>query len=319
LTNELAAARPEVVFHLAAQAIVRTSYSDPHGTYDTNVMGTVNLLEAARACDSVRAVVVITSDKCYQNLDNGHPFRESDPMGGRDPYSSSKGCAELITEAYGASFFAPVNGRNGSRSAAGLASARAGNVIGGGDWANDRIIPDCVRALSAGKPIVVRNPTAVRPWQHVLEPLSGYLWLATRLLNDPEAYSGPWNFGPDLADGSREVRWVVDRFAQEWGTGEWHTPKAKQAALHEASLLTLDSSKAREQLGWKPVWNAAQAVQMSAAWYRDYYVAASQGQTAIPLSDALRRLTAEQVTAYTSAAHEAGLNWALYESDKVRP
>lgn len=317
LADELRAAKSEVVFHLAAQAIVRTSYSDPQGTYDTNVMGTVNLLEAARACDLVKAVVVITSDKCYQNLENGHSFKESDPMGGRDPYSSSKGCAELVTEAYRASFFAPVGDSAGLRSAAGLASARAGNVIGGGDWAADRIIPDCVRALSGGKPIVVRNPGAVRPWQHVLEPLSGYLWLATLLLRDAETYSGPWNFGPGLADGSREVRWVVDRFIQEWGTGEWITPNAKQAALHEAGLLALDSSKAQERLGWRPVWSAAQAVQETAAWYRDYCVAVSRGQATASLPELLRRLTGDQIAAYTSDAHRAGLPWALSEGDKA--
>ena len=305
LAAELRAAQPSVVFHLAAQAIVRTGYADPHSTFETNVMGTVNLLEAARACESVKAVVVVTSDKCYQNLENGHAFKESDPMGGRDPYSSSKGCAELVTEAYRESFFSADHGAGNQ---AGLASVRAGNVIGGGDWAADRIIPDCVRALSAGAPVEVRNPTAVRPWQHVLEPLSGYLWLAALLLREPQTYDGPWNFGPGETDGTRAVQWVVERFLEEWGTGSWTTPQPKQAALHEASLLNLDSSKARDCLGWRPVWDAARAVQQTAAWYREFHQSAGRGKASA--GDDLRRLTSTQLEAYEADARSARVAWA---------
>jgi CDP-glucose 4,6-dehydratase len=319
LASELRTSRAEVVLHLAAQAIVRDSYADPHGTYETNIMGTANLLEAVRASDTAKAVVVVTSDKCYQNLDNGHPFRESDPMGGRDPYSSSKGCAELVTAAYRASFFAQAGKVAEVRHTAGLASARAGNVIGGGDWAKDRILPDCVRALSTGAPIVVRNPQAVRPWQHVLEPLSGYLWLASLLLRDAEAYGGPWNFGPDHTDGSREVRWVVETFLQEWGEGEWTTPQTTKATLHEAALLNLDSSKAREQLKWRPTWDALSAVRHTASWYRDYYEAARTGPKGRPDVETVRTLTAGQLEAYEAEARKAGLPWAVSQDGKAKP
>lgn len=319
LTAELRAVRPSVVFHLAAQAIVRTGYADPHDTYDTNVMGTVNLLEAARACESVRAVVVVTSDKCYQNLENGHPFQESDPMGGRDPYSSSKGCAELVTAAYRASFFEVPDGRLGAEPAV-VASVRAGNVIGGGDWAVDRIIPDCVRAVSTGAPIVVRNPGAVRPWQHALEPLSGYLWLAALMLRDARAYGGAWNFGPGDTDGSREVRWVTETFLEEWGAGEWTTPPSEQVAPHEAHLLSLDSSKARDRLGWRHVWDAPRAVRFTAAWYRDYYEAVGRsGRDSRSSVATLRQLTSSQLAAYEADARSAGLAWAISESGVPGP
>ncbi len=215
LVAEVQVARPSVIFHLAAQAIVRRAYADPHETFETNIMGTVNILEAARACPSVRAVVIVTSDKCYENHELDAPFRETDAMGGRDPYSASKGCAELVTAAYRDSFFGD---------GVGLASVRAGNVIGGGDWAADRIVPDCVRALTAGEPVTVRNPDAVRPWQHVLEPLSGYLQLGARLARDGRRFAGPWNFGPAAQADERSVRWVVERFIDDWGSGSWTTP-----------------------------------------------------------------------------------------------
>jgi CDP-glucose 4,6-dehydratase len=265
-------------------------------------MGTVNVLDAARSCDSVRAVVIITSDKCYQNLENGRAFCEDDAMGGRDPYSASKGCAELVTAAYRSSFFESGD--------AVVASVRAGNVIGGGDWAVDRIIPDCVRALTAGEPIVVRNPDAVRPWQHVLEPLSGYLWLAARMLRDGKACEGPWNFGPTDADGARSVRWVVESFLEEWGSGSWTTPGADRQEPHEAHWLSLDSTRARERLGWAPVWDAAAAVRETAAWYRDYYQAAGPNSV-----DCARGLVDGQVRAYENAARAAGLPWAGAEEN----
>ena len=293
LAQDLAASRPSVVFHLAAQPLVRLSYAAPHETFETNVMGTVDVLEAARACDSVAAVVVVTSDKCYDNAESGHAFREGDSLGGRDPYSASKGCAELVTASYRASFFdadGPV----------GVASVRAGNVIGGGDWAPDRIIPDCVRALAAGDPVVVRNPDAVRPWQHVLEPLAGYLSLAARLVHEGAGFAGAWNFGPAGDDASRPVRWVVERFLSEWGTGSWSTPEDGAGQPHEARLLALDSSKARERLAWAPVWDAPAAVRHTAVWYREYY----------RRPDAARELVEGELRTYESAARAAGLAWA---------
>ena len=296
---EVQAAQPSVIFHLAAQALVRRAYAEPHATFDTNVMGTVNVLEAARACPSVRAVVVVTSDKCYQNLETGRPFRETDAMGGRDPYSASKGCAELVTAAYRESFFA---------GGAAVASVRAGNVIGAGDWAADRIIPDCVRALAAGVPSVVRNPDAVRPWQHVLEPLSGYLWLAARMLRDGRRYDGAWNFGPIDQGGDQPVRWVVDRFLEEWGSGSWITPADAGRQPHEAHRLSLDSSKAREELGWAPVWDARTAVRQTASWYREFYRAAATA----------RRLVEHQLHAYQDDARAAGLPWAVEEGRSTR-
>jgi CDP-glucose 4,6-dehydratase len=292
LIAEVEAAQPSVIFHLAARALVRRAYEEPRDTFETNVMGTVNVLEAARATPSVRAVVIVTSDKVYLNPETGHAFRETDPLGGFDPYGSSKGCAELVTAAYRESFFADA-------SAAAVASVRAGNVIGGGDWAPDRIIPDAVRALTAGEPIIVRNPDAVRPWQHVLEPLSGYLSLGALMLDDGHRYAGPWNFGP-LEQGERTVRWVVDRFLGEWGSGSWTTPVNAGPAPHEAQRLSLDSSKAREQLGWAPVWDGPTAVRQTAVWYRDFYQDPGSA----------RDLLDDQLRSYQDDARAAGLPWA---------
>ncbi len=291
LVAEVRAAQPSVIFHLAAQAIVRRSYADPQETFETNVMGTVNVLEAVRTCPSVRAVIVVTSDKCYQNLETGRAFRETDAMGGRDPYSASKGCAELVTTAYRESFFAE---------GAAVASARAGNVIGAGDWAADRLVPDCVRALAAGEPVVVRNPDAVRPWQHVLEPLSGYLWLAALMLSDGRRYEGAWNFGPADQAGEHAVRWVVERFLEEWGSGSWTMPADAGRPPHEAHRLGLDSAKAREHLGWAPTWDARTAVRLTAEWYREHSRAAA----------AARDLIDHQLRDYQDDARAAGLPWA---------
>jgi len=263
LAGAMVEARPEVVFHLAAQPLVRESYSAPRPTFDTNVMGTVNVLEAARRSASVSAVVIVTSDKCYRNVRDGRPHLEDDPLGGLDPYSSSKGCAELVTGSYAASFFA--------EGSCAVASARAGNVIGGGDWAADRIVPDCVRALAAGEPVQVRNPDAVRPWQHVLEPLAGYLRLGESLLGEGHEFAGPWNFGPSPGDQGLTVRWVVERFLAEWGCGSWAAAGDQSAAPGEAAQLNLDSGKASARLGWVPSWGAAEAVRRTAAWYRSYY------------------------------------------------
>jgi CDP-glucose 4,6-dehydratase len=249
--------RPEVVLHLAAQPLVRRSFRAPRETYEVNVMGTVNVLEAARTSNSVRAIVNVTSDKCYDNREQGRPFVEDDPKGGHDPYSSSKGCAELVADAYTRSFF--TDGR-GPR----LGSARAGNVIGGGDWGEDRLIPDIVRAALAGESISIRNPHAVRPWQHVLNPLSGYLQLAQALVARPEA-AGGWNFGPCRED-SKPVSWIADRLGALWpGHLGWEVDPAPQP--HEAQFLALDSSKAREELGWSPVCSLDDALESIVAWY----------------------------------------------------
>jgi CDP-glucose 4,6-dehydratase len=294
LTTEVQAAQPSVIFHLAAQAIVRRAYAEPRETFETNVMGTVNVLEAARSCPSVCAVVIVTSDKCYENHETDRAFVETDAMGGHDPYSASKGCAELVTAAYRDSYFA---------GGAAVASVRAGNVIGGGDWAADRIIPDSVRALIGGEPIVVRNPDAVRPWQHVLEPLSGYLQLGALLLRDGRRHEGAWNFGPTGQDGDRPVRWVVDRFLEAWGSGSWTTPVEAEPQPREAHLLSIDVTKARERLGWAPVWDAPAAVRHTASWYREYYRAPASA----------RELVDHQLRLYLDEARAAGLSWAATE------
>ena len=252
-------AAPSVVIHMAAQALVRESYRDPVGTYATNVLGTVNILEAVRQCESVRAVVVVTSDKCYHNSADGRPLSEADPMGGREPYSSSKGCAELATAAYRRSFFSAAD-------SAAIASARSGNVIGGGDWALDRLIPDCVRDIAAGQTIHIRNPDAVRPWQHVLEPLGGYLRLAQCLHEGGHEYAEAWNFGPSDND-ALPVRQVVDRLTKRFGLdARWERDRAEHP--HEEPLLRLDCAKATDRLGWRPSLDLDEALDWTIDWYR---------------------------------------------------
>ena len=252
--------RPEIIFHNAAQPLVLRSYRQPVETYATNVMGTVHVLEAARRAPSVRAVVVVTSDKCYDNRGLERGYREDDPMGGRDPYSSSKGCAELVAAAYRASFFA-------SEGTAAVATARAGNVIGGGDWAEDRIVPDMVRGITAGRPVVIRHPEAVRPWQHVLEPLRGYLMLGQRLCQE-RRFAGGWNFGPG-EDEAITVRQLAEQMVACWGAGRLEFASEGEAP-HEAAYLKLDSSKARSELGWKPALTPAEALRWTVEWYRAY-------------------------------------------------
>lgn len=249
-------AQPEVVFHLAAQPLVRHSYEAPVETFDTNIMGTVHLLEACRKVQSVRAVVCVTSDKCYENREWHWPYRESDPMGGHDPYSSSKGAAELVISAYRRSFF-----QNGAR----IASVRAGNVIGGGDWARDRLVPDIIRALLEGRPPQIRNPGSVRPWQHVLEALSGYVTIAERLLDGADECACAWNFGP-TDDDTRPVGWIVEQMLAAWPEKiPWEQPKGEQ--LHEAVLLKLDSSKARSELAWRPRLRLSDALARVIEWH----------------------------------------------------
>ncbi len=261
LRASMTAFAPDIVIHMAAQPLVRLSYQEPVETYATNVMGTVHLLEAARACPSVRAIVSVTTDKCYENKEWVWAYREPEPMGGHDPYSSSKACAELVTAAYRKSFFS-------EKGAAAVASARAGNVIGGGDWAKDRLIPDILQAFVANRPVAIRNPLATRPWQHVLEPLSGYLRLAEMLFRDKERYAEAWNFGP-REDDARPVQWIVERMIGEWGEGAtW----VKDAGFHphEARFLKLDIAKAREQLGWQPRWPLERTLQSIVAWHKDW-------------------------------------------------
>lgn len=258
--------RPEIVFHLAAQPLVRLSYDIPAETYDTNVMGTVNVMEAIRAAGSTRVAVMITSDKCYENREQARGYCEEDPMGGYDPYSSSKGAAEIAIASWRRSFFNPAD--FGIKHNTAIASARAGNVIGGGDWAKDRILPDCIRALEAGKPIPIRNPKAVRPWQHVLEPLGGYLLLAEKMWEHPSDYCEGWNFGPD-ASSIRTVREVAGKVVEHYGSGSIELA-ADSAAPHEAQLLTLSIDKARERLGWKPRMDLERSIGMTVDWYRRY-------------------------------------------------
>jgi CDP-glucose 4,6-dehydratase len=261
LTRAFAAFRPEVVFHMAAQPLVRSSYEDPVETYSTNVMGTVHLLEAVRGCPEVRVVVNVTSDKCYENREWDRGYREGDPMGGYDPYSSSKGCAELVTAAYRNSFFGTKNA-----STPALASARAGNVIGGGDWSTDRIVPDFVCATVRDEPLRVRNPKAIRPWQHVLDPLSGYLTLAEQLWKGGAAFASAWNFGPDDRD-ARPVEMLADKLTSLWGQpARWIADPGPH--VHEAHFLKLDSSKARAQLGWKPRLGLDNALAWTVEWYK---------------------------------------------------
>jgi CDP-glucose 4,6-dehydratase len=276
--------RPDVVIHMAAQPLVRYSYQSPVETYAINVMGTVHLLDAVRRIPDVRAVVCVTSDKCYENREWVWSYREDEAMGGYDPYSSSKGCAELVTAAYRRSYFHPDQF---ARHKVAIGSGRAGNVIGGGDWAQDRLVPDIVRAFAADESLTVRNPNAVRPWQHVLEPLSGYLTLAEHLWNQGVVFGGGWNFGPADSD-AQPVRYVVSEISRLWGKGAlWQM--ADEENVHEAHLLRLDSSKARAGLGWRPRWTLEDALEKTVQWYREFY----DGQD-------VQSSTLNQIQAFTS-------------------
>jgi CDP-glucose 4,6-dehydratase len=256
LRERMQAARPSVVFHLAAQPLVRESYRDPMATYAVNVMGTVHLLEAVRATPGVAAVVNVTTDKCYENREWDWGYRESEPLGGRDPYSNSKACSELVTAAYRDSFLAAAG--------VAVASARAGNVIGGGDWAADRLVPDFFRAVERGQPLEVRYPSATRPWQHVLEPVSGYLTLAEQLVTNGAKLAQAWNFGPS-DDDARPVSWLLDRLVDRWPGAAWQPVAGVQP--HEAGALKLDSSKARAHLGWRPAWDLAMTLDKTVDWH----------------------------------------------------
>jgi CDP-glucose 4,6-dehydratase len=268
---------PEVVIHMAAQPLVRQSYQNPVETYSTNVMGTVHLFEAVRNTPGIKAVVNVTSDKCYENKEWHWGYREDEPMGGYDPYSNSKACSELVTSAYRSSFFLDKN--------IALASARAGNVIGGGDWALDRLIPDTLRAFERSQSVIIRNPDAIRPWQHVLEPLGGYLVLAERLYKDGQAYSEGWNFGP-CDDDARSVRWIVEHLASNWGKGaSWGLDVG--SFPHEANNLKLDISRAKNLLGWQPRWTLGTALQATTDWHRKWLVGSD-----------MKAVTLEQINQY---------------------
>lgn len=304
LTSAMQDFAPEVVFHLAAQALVRRSYEDPAGTIESNALGTMNVLEAVRACPSVKAVVVITSDKCYRNEEWVWGYRETDHLGGADPYSASKGCAEIIAHSYFQSFFT---------SGPACATVRAGNVIGGGDWAADRIVPDCARAWAARKPVSIRSPWATRPWQHVLEPLSGYLWLGARLLKNtaglPPGATAPfdprrqaYNFGP-AADVNNTVAEVVEALSVYWPDFCSQMDVAGHAGKKESTLLKLCCDKALAELSWKATLNFEETIRYTAEWYARYY---DGGASAGGMWD----YTQGQITAYTGAAAHRGLVWA---------
>ncbi len=283
------AAQPDFVFHLAAQPLVRLSYAQPVETYATNIMGTVHLLEAVRLAGIRCAVVVVTTDKCYENTERAHAYREDEPMGGHDPYSSSKGATELVVSAYRRSYFSAGD------SPVRLASARAGNVIGGGDWALDRIVPDCIRSLQRGETVPVRNRHATRPWQHVLEPLGGYLWLGARLAQDGKLATA-FNFGPTPA-ATQPVATLVAEVLKHW-PGKWED-RTDPKAVHEATLLSLAIDKAQRELGWKPVWEFAPTIAHTVEWYR-----AVSGNAAVAAD-----LTCRQIAAYETAARALNLTW----------
>jgi len=263
LQRELHAARPEILVHMAAQPLVHAGYDAPVETYRTNVMGTVHVLEAARGAPGLRAIVNVTTDKCYENPESERPFRETDPLGGFDPYSNSKACSELVTQAYRNAFFAPD--RHAQHGVA-VASARAGNVIGGGDWGKDRLVPDILRAIAANTPVRIRRPDAMRPWQHVLEPLTGYLTLAERLVEDGPRHAGGWNFGPRDED-AHPVRWMAEQLTRLWGPpARWEIED--KVWPHEARFLRLDCSRAHAALGWRPRLALAQALEWIVEWHR---------------------------------------------------
>ena len=257
----VASVRPDIVFHLAAQALVRRSYADPLETWSTNVQGTANVLDACRGPHGPRAIVVASSDKCYENREWAWPYRESDRLGGHDAYSASKAATELVAQSYRRAFF-------DARDSALIATARAGNVVGGGDWSEDRLVPDLVRSVASGGTLGIRSPRATRPWQHVLEPLGGYLTLGERLFEGDRDAADAWNFGPDVAD-QLPVETILERLSRHWPGLRWRVEPAADR-LHEAGLLSLDSAKARARLGWQPRWHADQALAQTAAWYRAY-------------------------------------------------
>jgi CDP-glucose 4,6-dehydratase len=257
LYKSMVSFNPDILIHMAAQSLVRYSYDEPIETYEVNVIGTAKVLEVARSCSNLKAIVNITTDKCYENDDRAAGYKENDSMGGYDPYSSSKGCAELVTSSYRRSFLQDQG--------IGLASVRAGNVIGGGDWADDRLIPDILKSFENGNSVIVRNPQATRPWQHVLEPLSGYLVLAQKLYQNPKEYAEGWNFGPNEQD-VKPVDWILDKMISKWPNSSWELDK--NSSPHEAGFLKLDISKAKSKLGWSPLWGLSDTLEKIVNWHQ---------------------------------------------------
>lgn len=293
LSDVIRQTQPDIIFHLAAQALVRASYQSPVATYATNVMGTINVLEAVRQAGGTRVVQVITSDKCYDNPETGEPLTENHPFGGKDPYSSSKGCAELVAASFRHSFFKQTN--------IDLATVRAGNVIGGGDWAVDRIIPDAIRAADLGTPLILRHPNAVRPWQFVLEPLAGYLWLAQLQWRYPKRFAEGWNFGPEHGDPVT-VGALAEQFYTDLGKGNVTTAPNAQLHWHEANLLQLAIDKAKNLLNWAPAYTTSMAIQQTAEWYANCPIFASARKT--------QDYCLMQIETYTRTAREKGIVWA---------
>jgi len=293
--REVDGAKPEIVFHLAAQAIVRAAYVEPAETFATNVMGTVQLLDAVRTLARPCTVVVVTSDKCYEDRGLRRAYTEDDPLGGHDPYSASKGAAEIVAASYRRSFFPPERFAEHGVS---VATVRAGNVIGGGDWSADRVVSDIVASLSAGRPVRLRNPGAVRPWQHVLDALSGYLWLGARMFeNGAQGLAGGWNFGPDQGDAI-PVSELTEQMLRVWGSGSWIDAREPNA-VHEAGYLSLDAGKAAKLLGWRPTWRVQEAIEATVAWYK----AAARGADRT-------EITKQQIASFTARAKVLGLPWA---------
>lgn len=287
--------KPEVVFHLAAQPLVMASYQNPVETFRTNIMGVVNVLEGIRNTNSVRACVIMTSDKCYRNDEKIDAYKENDPMGGYDPYSGSKGAAELVTLAYRNSFFNPNDIEKHKVS---IATIRAGNVIGGGDWARDRIVPDCIRSLMSKQSVALRHPKAIRPWQHVLEPLSGLLCLTAKMMENPATYGEAWNFGPSYSS-KVTVEELVTQVIKQWGSGNWTSDKIHNS-FHESNYLMLDSSKAMNLLGWQPVYSLNEAVSETVTWYKAYASATTQ----------MNDFTITQIQKYIKKAKQMNISWA---------
>ena len=294
LRKAIAFYQPDVIFHMAAQSLVRRSYDNPVETFETNVMGTVNVFEACRRTDSVEAIVNITSDKCYENQEWVWGYRENDPMGGYDPYSASKGCAELVTASYRKSFFSLEEYQKSHQIL--VASVRAGNVVGGGDWGDDRLVPDIMRAAGQNEKVIIRNPQAIRPWQHVLEPLAGYLLLGQRLLEGKKEFSGAWNFGP-TNEGHRNVLAVVRELQKHWSNIDYQIA-INEKNPHEANLLKLDCSKAHAKLKWKPAWDSSTTFAKTAQWYKEYY-------------ESMLVCSEKQLTEYIADAKRNQISWAV--------
>lgn len=303
LVKTVTVQKPDMIFHLAAQPLVRKSYDDPRSTYETNIMGTVNVLEAVKYARSVRSCVVVTSDKCYENRERVQGYKETDPMGGHDPYSSSKGCAELVTNAYRRSFFS--KNRGVSHKCPQVASVRSGNVIGGGDWAEDRLLPDCVRAISSGKQIIIRNAVSIRPWQYVLDPLYGYLLIGALMQKYPNKYDAPWNFGPNDGEMIR-VKDIVEKVVGNWDGSSYVIKNDK--SVHEANILRLDTSKARDLLGWRPLYNSDKMIENTMAWYREYY--SSSKKKSVVAEDRIFDFSLRQIKDYKYMAREVNAAWA---------